>query len=291
MRGRRAGMSRRSWALGKDIYSHIEEGYDALAPRYDVEIGSNLVGQRMHAVFRTALERRFVRGDRVFEIGCGTGIDALWLALRGIEVVATDLSERMLAQLARKAKAEGVDDRVHVCKLAARDIGRLETDWGPGSFAGGYCHAGALNMEPALASVPAQLRRLLRPSGHFVCSVVNKTSLFEVLFYPLVLRPRKAFRRLDNVVPIPITREGPMRSYVIPSRFYSPGEMIRLFDGGFAIEEVRALQALLPPSNLTNMYERLLPAFLPFQALEDRFATRRPLNTLGHHTILTFRRI
>lgn len=145
-------------------------------------------------------------------------------------------------------------------------------------------------MEPEIAGVPDQLRRLIRPGGGFVCSVINKTSLFEVLFYPTVLRPRKAFRRLGRMVPLPITRKAPLNRYVVPARFYSPSEIARMFQASFTLESVRGVRIVLPPANLTEEYARFRTAFLPLQHLEAQVSTLPLLRSCGHHSILTFTR-
>lgn len=279
------------WRLDADFYKHVETGYDRLAPSYDVDIGANPIGSRMRQVFRKALMRVFRPGQRVFEIGCGTGIDAMWLAHQGLEVVATDISDRMVAEVREKAGRDGLANRVTCRKLAARDIGSLADAFGEQSFDGGYCHAGALNMEPELARVPDGIRALLRSGGRFVCSVVNQTSLFEVIFYLAVLRPRKAFRRLGNTIPIPISRTAPLNQYVVPARFYSPQQVRRLFGGAFRLAGIQGMQIFLPPSNLASYYERLLPLFRPLDALETKLAGARPFNEWGHHTILTLVRL
>lgn len=275
---------------GSDPYRHLERGFDQLASSYDDDVGGNAIGTRMRSVFRQVLAASFAPGGRLFEIGCGTGAEALWLASRGSEVVATDVSEAMVAQVREKAKAAGLTERIRCRKLAARDIGRLVEEFGEGSFDGGYCHAGALNMEPEIGLVPGSVRTLVKPGGRFVCSVINKASLFEVVFYLGVLRPRKAFRRLGNVVPIPISRKPPLSAYVVPTRFYSPNEIVRLFRDGFSLERLQALQVFLPPANLTDEYAALQPIFLPLERLESRLSTVPPIRSWGHHSILTFRR-
>lgn len=274
----------------REVYDWIEAGYSRLAPSYDMDIGENLIGIRMREVFRRVLLERFQPGEHLFEIGCGTGIDAVWLAQKGFHVVATDISGGMLDQAARRADEAGVRDRVTCRKLAAHEIGALVDEFNEHAFDGGFCHAGALNMEPDLSAVPRGIRLLLRPGGRFVCSVINQTSLFEVLFYPLVLRPRKAFRRLGNVVPIPISRKAPFDRHVVPARFYTPWEVRTLFHEHFLLETMYGLQVLLPPSNLTDVYAAIKPLFRPFEFLEARLASRSPFNAWGHHTVLTFRR-
>lgn len=274
---------------GPAFYLHAQEGYDALAPTYDAEIGANPIGHRMRMAFRHALSQAFNPGNLVFEIGSGSGIDALWLARQGIRVVATDLSGAMVAIAAAKAQEEGLEDFVVCRRLAASEIGALAQEFGEGTFDGGFCHAGALNMEPDLLRVPAQVHALLKPGHHFVCSVVNKASLFEILFYPTVLKPRKAFRRLGKVVPLPISRQSPLNRHVIPTRFYSPGDLAGIFGPAFQVESIRGLQILLPPANLAEEYVKLRPLFKPLARLEEWIAERPPFRSWGHHSLLVLR--
>src|SRR2546425_10494320 len=274
---------------GQAYYRHLERGFDDLAPTYDKDIAANEVTIRMRKIFRKALLEAFHPGRRVIEIGCGTGIDALWLAEQGLEVVATDISQGMVDRVAEKARAMALGSKLICRKLAAKDVGLLGQEFGFESFDGAYSHAGALNMEPELARVPAQLRPLLRESSPFVCSVINRTSLFEVVFYLSVLRPRKAFRRLGDPVPIPISRSGPLKGYVVPSRFYTPRETRRLFEENFVLEKLQAMELFLPPANLTGEYSFLKPIFRPLEALENQLSTTYPWNEWGHHTIFTFR--
>ena len=59
----------------------------------------------------------FQPGDQVLELGCGTGEDAIWLAKRGVRVLATDGSPAMLEATARKAQAEGVSELIETRRL------------------------------------------------------------------------------------------------------------------------------------------------------------------------------
>ena len=53
---------------------------------------------------------------RALDIACGEGQLAAWLAGRGLEVTAVDVSARGLEKLARRARAQGVAARVHAIR-------------------------------------------------------------------------------------------------------------------------------------------------------------------------------
>jgi SAM-dependent methyltransferase len=51
---------------------------------------------------------------RVLDVACGVGANALFLAKRGWEVDAVDLSDVAIERLRRAANSEGVADRIHL---------------------------------------------------------------------------------------------------------------------------------------------------------------------------------
>src|ERR1700722_15878363 len=78
--------------------------FDAIADSYDATFTWSTIGQIQRDAVWAELMRRFRRGVGFLDICCGTGVDAQFLAERGIDVVACDRSERML-QVAEKRTA------------------------------------------------------------------------------------------------------------------------------------------------------------------------------------------
>src|SRR5262245_12950480 len=74
--------------------------YDAIAAEYDDRVApSSWVRERLWE----RLDALFPAGSRVLDVTAGTGLDALHLVDRGVEVTACDLSPGMLARLAVRA--------------------------------------------------------------------------------------------------------------------------------------------------------------------------------------------
>ncbi|MGQ0797648.1 MAG: class I SAM-dependent methyltransferase [Methanobacteriota archaeon] len=263
------------FAADHRFYEYVAEGYDRIAESYDKVEAQNSVGRRLRHEMQQALLVAFRPGERVLEIGCGTGLEATALAQRGVRVLATDVSQRMIGRVRARAAAMGLSAVEARC-LGARDIGRLAAEFGSASFDGAYSHGGVLNMDPRPEAIVEGLATLLRPAGKFLCTVVNQTSLFEVLFYPSVFRPRKAFRRLGNVVPIPITRLETHRNYVIPARFYSPKSFLRYLDGAFDVRRLRGFGIVTPPWNLSDYLDRLEP-FTRAAVAMDTWLSDKPM--------------
>jgi len=75
----------------------------------------------------TALENRYIlqklgnlTGKRILELGCGAGEGAVYFALQGAEVVATDISQGMVEVVQRLAARHGV--QVQAQKMAAEKL-------------------------------------------------------------------------------------------------------------------------------------------------------------------------
>ena len=139
-----------AFRAGDEYYGHVSRGYDLISRTYDDVEAANWVGRRLRRHMQAALFSAFHRGDRVLEIGCGTGIEVIALAERGVEVVATDLSQDMVDLVRRKADARGLDGGLRTRRLAAHEIGGLVEEFGEGTFDGAYSHGGVLNMDPRI---------------------------------------------------------------------------------------------------------------------------------------------
>ena len=265
-------------------YSWLEAEFDNVAEDYDHHITGNrmnrLLRDRSLAIFR----RRFVRCHRLIEIGCGSGMETLPLLETGHEVLAIDISSRMLATVRQKAQRAGVGERLKTRRLAARELHRLVEEGSSGSFDAAYSTYGALNCEPDLSSIPPSLAKLLVPGAPFVAGVYNRWCLFELAGYSLSLQPGLAFSRRSNPVPVGASR------FCVDVYAYSAREFIELFRPQFQLEAVEGVPVFLPPSNLTGYAERFSRHFDRLAAWDARLGRHWPFSRLGDHFLMTYTR-
>jgi SAM-dependent methyltransferase len=144
----------------EDVFDRERRFHDAWAS--DTETPEVRVRATFEAL--TAPENRFIlgrlgdlRGRRVLDLGSGRGEAAVYLALRGAEVTATDISPEMCELCRETARAHGV--RV---EAITTPVERLEVP--AGSFDVAY-GANLLHHVSDLEGTLAAVRRALAPDG------------------------------------------------------------------------------------------------------------------------------
>lgn len=270
-------------------YGQVAAAFDRIAPGYDTVYGPG--GNDMMAWLRreslALLQTTFPRGSRLIELGCGTGEEALALARAGYTILATDLSPRMAAVTAAKARAAGLQDRVTVLALPAGHLAALRP---PLLFDGAYASFGSLNCEPALSRLAAGLAGLLRPGAAFVCSVMARWCPFELAWFLLHGQPRPAFRRLrPGWQPAPVAGLAGVRA-AVPVRYLAVNDIKAAFAPFFSLERCLSLPLFLPPPYLAELYQHRRRFFDRLEVWEKRLRRRRPWCWLGDHIALVLRK-
>lgn len=248
----------------------VAAAYDAVAPLYDSQVQADAA---VRQVLWRHYSRLFRTGMRVLDVSCGTGIDAVFLAQRGIQVVAIDISAGMVAELRRKVQTAGVAACVqpHVMDLAAIH------SWSQESFDGIISAFAGLNTVPDLAPFAQHAARLLRPGGRLVIHMLNRCSLWDRLH--LLARGRwRAVRALTQRHERTVAIGGrPVRHYL-----YTPEEVVQRFLAShFRLARAYSLGALVP----SQVAHRVPPAIALLLGRFETGAGRLLLNQ-GRYFVL-----
>lgn len=149
--------NRRWWDADADAY-HVEHGEflgDAdlvWCPEDLRESAANLLGE--------------VQGRRVLEVGCGSAPCARYLARRGADVVAFDLSMGMLAHAVAGAGRTGT-----TVPLVQADV--CEMPFADDSFDLAFSAFGAIPFVADSAGAMCEVARVLRPGGRWVFAATH----------------------------------------------------------------------------------------------------------------------
>jgi SAM-dependent methyltransferase len=259
--------------------------FDALAERYDDTFTISKIGQAQRASVWKELERTFHPGDRVLELGCGTGIDACFLAQRGVTVFACDASPQMIAVAQRRAHELTNTSRaaVRLHLLRAEEIVSLKEQ---GPFDGAFSNFGALNCVSDLRPLAIDLATLLRPGASAMLCLMGSCCVWEIAWYLGQGKPRKAFRRLQRAgVTARLTDQATVHVQYPPVR-----SLARTFFPEFRLKSLKGIGVSVPPSYVEPWVARF-PRWFDFCQQTDSVLGRCPgIRALADHILFSFER-
>ena len=257
----------------------MTSAFDELAAAYDREFTDTVTGSLMRRAVWRRMDARFRPGQRILELNCGTGEDAIHLAQSGVSVLATDRSPEMVKAAAAKLSRRGLAGVVDVETLAWEELDRLPE----AAFDGALSNFGGLNCVQDLGGAAAALARRLRPGAPVILCVMGPWCVWEWLWFGLRGKPHQAFRRL---------RSG-AEWRGIRLQYPSAGVLQRRWKPWFAPLRVSALGLLAPPPfaegwasrhqravNLLDRWERRIESLPLAPRFADHYVcelSKRPL--------------
>lgn len=257
--------------------------FDAIAERYDETFTTSTIGKAQRTAVWKELERVFRPGDRVLEIGCGTGVDACFLAERRVTVVACDSSSRMIAVTTQRVKENEKNGLVRPHLLAAENISSLRN---AAPFDGAFSNFGALNCVEDLRQFAGDLATLLKPGAIALLCWMGPCCLWEIAWYLAQSKPAKAVRRFRREgVTARLAEEA-----TVHVNYPSVRLLARTFAPQFRLVSFKGIGVSVPPSYLEAWVNRL-PRLFDFSVRADSLLGTCPgIRGFADHILLEFRR-
>ncbi len=263
-----------------NVVSH-SAGFDAAAAVYDREYEQLYGIQRLREIMWRTYLSYFSPLDHLLEINCGTGTDALFLAEKGLNVLATDDSPKMVALAAEAFLAAHRNDRAEARHLSYHDLHLL----GDRMFDGAYSDMGGLNCTQDLASVAAGLSTHVKPGGHFIATVMPRFCLWETAAFLLRGHPAKAFRRRVG---------GGIQANIhgaqVKTYYHSPRRFVQAFARDFEFVSLTGLNVFTPPPNSPRAYAAFPRLMKMLEQLDSRIASMPVLSSIGDHYCVVLKR-
>jgi 2-polyprenyl-3-methyl-5-hydroxy-6-metoxy-1,4-benzoquinol methylase len=256
--------------------------FDAAATAYDPVFTYSRLGLWLREMIRAYIP--FQAGEHVLELGCGTGEDAVWLAERGVRVMATDAAAGMLNAAREKIDAAGVDD---YATLAQFDLNRLDTAR-PATdrvYDGLLANFGVLNCAEDRRTLAGYLAAQLRPGALAILVVMGPLCPWEIGWHVLRSDWRTAFRRWRSGQ-MAHTGGGEMMRVWYPT----PRRLRAEFSTDFHCQRTVGIGTLLPPSYLAHLVERWPRTFERLGQVDRRLGPYFPLTVLNDHYLLVLER-
>jgi ubiquinone/menaquinone biosynthesis C-methylase UbiE len=239
--------------------------FDRIAVRYDALWTTTPNGRAQRNLVWRHLDGLFQTGERIIDIGCGTGEDAAHFVARGVAVYATDSSPAMI----EVAQARG---GFAAAVRSAEELAQVG-----GTFDGAISNFGALNCVEDLGAVAASLARLVRPGGRVAICLLGRCCAWETLYYAARLRFDKAARRwVGHALACPSAGLPGIHVY-----YPTASEFRAAFAPHFELQRWAGIGLCVPPS-----YVKLPASLVSALAACDRLLARLPLfRALADHRL------
>ncbi len=267
----------------------MSEPFDAAAASYDADFTETQLARWLRKTVQAHLVTAFGPGERVLELGCGTGEDAIWLARRGVRVTATDVSQSMLDVAQRKAAAAGLAALIDV---AAIDLSSLPSTLhsSPSTlhhppFTGAFSNFGPLNCLADRRDVAAALGRWVRPGGKVLLVLMGPVCPWEIGWHLAHGKPEPAFRRFRRGVDAHVGDGATIRVW-----YPSPRTLAAEFEPYFELCELVGIGSLLPPSYLSHLVDRCPTLFGRLADADRRIGASWPWTWLNDHYLMVLER-
>jgi SAM-dependent methyltransferase len=253
--------------------------FDDMSDTYDATFTDTRVGRALREIVWSRLEQTFRPPQRILELGCGTGEDALMLARSGVRVVATDPSSGMIQVAQRKAVNGNCAERIEFRRLGMEDIRSLPDGE---MFDGVLSNFGAVNCVPDLRALVTDLAERLSPGAPLLWVVMGRYAPWEWVWYLVKGHRRKAWRRLNR---------GGVEWRGLTISYPTPAQVTALLRPHFAITRLAPLGVALPPSYASAWLDRS-PRVLAMLARLEKLAQRSSaLASLSDHFIVEATRL
>ena len=151
------------------LNQQVQDIWNQNAAFWDEKMGEGNDFQRILVGPSTERLLDLQAGELVLEVGCGNGVFARRMAQLGVQVIATDFSEKLI----ELAKARTIDsaDSIEYRVVDATDEGQL-LSLGANRFDAVVCNMAIMDMT-TIEPLARAVKKLLQPQGRFVFSVMH----------------------------------------------------------------------------------------------------------------------
>lgn len=257
----------------------VSDAFSRQSPEFDNIYNGNYTTLWMRERVRQEVLKHISPGARMLELNCGTGIDSLFFAGKGFEVVSTDNADGMLNQLRDKIKRDNLQN-IETAKCSFNNLQKL----GKGKFDYVFSNFGGLNCTDKLYEVLAGIDAVLQPGGYFSLVIMPRVCPWEML---MVFKGyfKTAFRRFKRN-----GTDAHLEGVHFTCYYYNPAYVIQHAGAGYEPVSVKGLCITVPPPFIEQFKEKHPRTFRLLERIENMLWTKRPFNQWCDHYVITMRK-
>lgn len=260
----------------------VEAAFSKQSVIFDqIDVENSIIGW-MRSRIRNEVSSFITPGMQMLELNCGTGLDAMYFAGKGVKVHATDQSEGMLAAFQQKLSGSGLEDMIRIEMCSFNELEKLKSHR---DFDYVFSNFGGLNCTDRLDKVLHDIDSLLKPGGRFTLVLMPRVCPWELL---MLFRGyfKTAFRRLRASGASAQVEGMPFQCY-----YYDPSFVFRHCAASYRLLSLKALSLAVPPPYIEGFKEKHPALFRKLESVENILHNRWPFNRWGDHYMITMEKL
>ena len=260
--------------MSRDNDSSVSAAFSKQSAVFDRLDEANKLSGHLRTIFRNEVLKHLKPQSEILELNCGTGLDALFFAGKGHQVLATDNAPGMVEKLNEKAVQAGV--RISSRVLSYHDLSELKGQ----KFDHIISNFGGLNCTGDLAHVLDQLPGLLKPGGKVTLVIMPRICPWELV---MALKGdfKTAFRRLRKGTPANV--EG----VEFLCYYYDPSYVKKHLGDKMRVLSIRGIYISVPPEFYRGFVERYPRAYKLLSKIDRTLSGIWPFNRCCDHFMIT----
>jgi ubiquinone/menaquinone biosynthesis C-methylase UbiE len=256
------------------------QAFDTYAKSYDVHFTNSLIGKAQRDAVHRHLEK-VIDGDtkQMLEVNCGTGYDALWFSNKGIQVLATDISQGMLEE-AKKKKHNG---NMEFRQLSSTEIGTLA----PQMYDLIFSNFGGLNClnRTDLIKFKNGCCRLQQKNAQLAFVIMGTKCWWERFYFSWKKEKIKAGRRID-----PAGAETVIEGQHFKTWYHSPELLKQVLEADYKHISTKPIGLFVPPSYLEEYINNKRKLFGFLKLMDSIFGNISFLSNYADHYLIVFKK-
>ena len=260
--------------------------FDHIAQDYDKEFTDTLIGKAQRDLVWEYLNKQLPENKElnILELNCGTGEDAVFMAGKGHQVLATDNATKMLEVTSQKAFDFGLEEKIRIQHCSLDTI--QQNDF-PEKFDLIFSDFGGLNcISPDKLKVFFETSTaLLKSDGRMILVIMGRFCLWESLYYMAKMKIKSAFRRLNRKSVNAKVGEEEMSIW-----YYSAGNIKKSSKDKFEVNCVLPVGIFIPPSYLNPFFKPRIKLFAFLLKMEKKVKKISFYHKIADHYLIDLKR-
>ena len=264
------------------FHEQAAAAFSKQAPVFDTIYNTDTITQYKRVRVRDHIKQFLPPQSHILELNAGTGDDAVYFALQGHAVHATDISKGMQEMLVKKIKQQQLEKKVTYELCSFTELENLQRQ---GPYDHIFSNFAGLNCTNDLEKVLSSFFFLLKPGGFVTLVILPKFCLWEFLLL-FKGKFKTAFRRFTGGKGAKAHIEGEY----FKCWYYNPSFIKNYLKDSFDVVSIEGLCSLVPPSYLKNFAEKHPKLYRYLKKREDKWKSNWPWKSIGDYYIITLKK-